>query len=72
MSIKPQSYWQGRPLEALSREGVQQAAEAAIAQVMQFAEEEKQRQAFDLAAAAFMAGALLAGLGALFGVLLAH
>lgn len=72
MDIKRTCYWHGQPLSQLSREGLEKAAELAIGQLMTHSEEQRQRQVFDLASLAFMGGALLAGLGALAGILLAH
>lgn len=72
MIIKQTSYWQGEPLSQLSRDRLERAAETAIGQVMEMAERDRQLRAVDLAIAAFLAGCLLAGLGALTGVLLAH
>lgn len=72
MDIRRTCYWNGQPLSQLTREGLEKAAEAAIGQLMTYSEEQRQRQAFDLAGLAFMSGLLLAGLGALTGILLAH
>lgn len=72
MSIQRTSYWQGEPVSQLSRDKLEVAAEAAISQLMELAERERLRQSFDCASLAFIAGCLLAGLGALTGLLLAH
>jgi hypothetical protein len=72
MAIRHTSYWQGEPLSDLPRSRLEQAAEAAIGELMQIAEQQQRRQAGDMAVIAFVAGALLAGFGALFGVLFAH
>lgn len=72
MDIKPTSYWHGQPLSQLPRDGLERAAESAISELVRLSEQQRVRQVFDLAALAFMGGALLAGLGALAGILLAH
>jgi hypothetical protein len=72
MDIKRTCYWHGQPLSELSREGLERAAASAIGELMTQSEHERKRQAFDLASLAFMGGVLLAGLGALAGILLAH
>lgn len=72
MSTKSNSYWRGQPLSNLPREALERAANEAIQQVMSLAELERQRKAFDFAAMAFAGGALIAGLGALFGILVSR
>lgn len=72
MNIKHTSYWQGEPLSQLSRDRLERAAETAISQMMEMSERDRQVRASELASLAFLAGCVLAGLGALTGVLLAH
>lgn len=72
MSHQSTISWQGQPLHSLSREKLELAAEHAISELICHAERERAKGQHDLILLAFAAGAVLAGLGALLGLVLSH
>ena len=70
MAHRTSTYWHGKPIHSLSRPGLELAAEQAIGELLKIAEREKLQAQQELLTVVLVAGGLIAGLGAVFGLFL--